>query len=378
MDDRLGDGIAACTGEKQVELMQTMTPRERVEAVLGKRQADRVPFTSYPGEIPGKPCLDRLLDQGLCLVRRMSGVKAVTRDVKQTVEEFTDPEDGVRKRRTVVETPVGTATAVGAYAQDGVCPVEPFFKSPEDYKVLRFWVENRQFTEAYDQVLDAMADSTPSEVFRGTVGGEPLQKVITMMGVVNFSMEWLDNRDEVMNLYNACLEEARRQYPLVAKAPLWHMNCGGNCVPEIIGLERFKQLYVPFYNEVSEYMHRHDKLVGTHLDANNRLWAKEVGETELDYIEAFTPPPGGDLSVGEALEAWPGKVLWLNFPSSVHRRGAEHVRRVLLDILHQAGSGERLIMGITETVPPEIAAETFPLLGALLMEHGKLPLSQES
>ena len=354
-----------------------MTPRERVEAILGGKPADQVPFTSYPGEIPGEECNRRLLELGLCIVQRISGVRTLMPDVKETVAEFVDS-DGLKKRRTVVETPVGTVSSLGAFAKNGVCPVERFFKSPDDYKVLRFWVDNRQFEENYAEVLERMAAADESQVFRGVVGGEPMQKVITMMGIESFSIEWMENRDEVISLCSACLEEARRQYPIVANGPLWHMNCGGNCVPEIIGLERFREFYVPFYNECAEVMHKHGKLVGTHLDANNRMWAREVGETALDYIEAFTPPPDGDLGVGEALAAWPGKVLWLNFPSSVHLLGPDRVRDALHESLGQAQDGSRLIVGITETVPPEIAVETFPLMGEILVRHGKLPLNERA
>ena len=51
-----------------------------------------------------------------------------------------------------------------------------------------------------------------------------------------------------------------------------------------------------------------------------------IAGTSLDYIEAFTPAPDTDMTLGAAREAWPGKVLWLNFraPEAGQRSGTGH------------------------------------------------------
>jgi len=55
-----------------------------------------------------------------------------------------------------------------------------------------------------------------------------------------------------------------------------------------------------------------------------------------DYIEALTPPPTCDVSVGEAHQLWPEKALWINFPSSVHVEPLETVRQTARRILEEA------------------------------------------
>ena len=122
---------------------------------------------------------------------------------------------------------------------------------------------------------------------------------------------------------------------------------------EIIGLENFEKYFVPHYNEAAEVMHRHGKLIGCHFDANTRLLAKAIAGTALDYIEAFTPAPDTDQTLAEARAAWPDKVLWINFPSSVHLRPDAAVEQVTFDLLEQAGAVDGLLVGITEDMPPE-------------------------
>ena len=76
-----------------------------------------------------------------------------------------------------------------------------------------------------------------------------------------------------------------------------------------------------------------------------------VAQTSLDYIEAYDPGMGP--SVAEAREAWPDKVLWINWPSAWHLRSPEEIRTDTIQLLRQASPGDRFIIGITEDVPAE-------------------------
>ena len=139
----------------------------------------------------------------------------------------------------------------------------------------------------------------------------------------------------------------------VAQSPALFANYGGNVTPEIIGLETFEKYYVQHYNEAAEVFHKHGKLIGCHFDANCKLHSKPIAGTDLDYIEAFTPAPDTDMTVAEARKAWSGKVLWLNFPSSIHLKSDAEVEATTLDLLDQAGTMDGFIMGVTEDMPPD-------------------------
>ena len=57
------------------------------------------------------------------------------------------------------------------------------------------------------------------------------------------------------------------------------------------------------------------------------------------------PPPA-------ATAALPDKVLWLNFPSSVHLEPNDVVEQKTVDLLDEAGSMDGILMGVTEDMPP--------------------------
>ncbi|MEA1996909.1 MAG: hypothetical protein U9N45_04695, partial [Gemmatimonadota bacterium] len=145
----------------------------------------------------------------------------------------------------------------------------------------------------------------------------------------------------------------RRIYPIVAESPALVANYGGNVTPEVIGLETFEKYYIQHYNEAAEIMHKKGKFIGSHFDANCKLISEAIAGTDLDYIEAFTPAPDTDMTLAQAREAWPDKVLWLNFPSSVHLAPDSVVEQTTVDLLDELDSTQGIIMGITEDIPPE-------------------------
>jgi hypothetical protein len=90
------------------------------------------------------------------------------------------------------------------------------------------------------------------------------------------------------------------------------------------------------------------------FDGNCRLFAKAIADSELDFIEAFTPSPDTDMTLGDARAAWPDKALWFNFTSSVHLRSDAEVEQVMVDLLNELPHGPRgVVVSITEDMPPD-------------------------
>ena len=152
------------------------------------------------------------------------------------------------------------------------------------------------------------------------------------------------------------------------------VQCGGNYTPEVLGKERFINYVLPHWEEAISILHSGGKLVGCHLDANNKLWAKEVGDSKLDWIEAFTPAPDTDMTVAEARNMWKDKVLFINFPSSVHLQKASVIAETTKQILKESAPGNKFIIGITENVPEDRWRESFYAILKTINEFGKLPI----
>jgi hypothetical protein len=292
-----------------------------------------------------------LRNRGLCIVKGVPAFITRRPHVKET--RFTHWENDRELVRCYYETPCGTLTTLHETAAFTHWYRERMFKRPEDYAALRFLIEDEVYEPTYDAFRETEEALGPDFIARAGFGLEPLQALITgqLFDIEAFCTEWMDRRDELLRLYDALVANRRRIYPLVAASPALHANYGGNVIPEIVSPAIFQQYYLPHYNEAAEIMHRHGKLVGCHFDDDCRSLATSIAQTDLDYIEAFTPAPDTDMTLREAHDAWSGKVLWLNFPSSLHLHSDAEVEQATVALLNELPSCHGLLMGITEDVP---------------------------
>jgi hypothetical protein len=329
-----------------------MTPRQRVLAVLRGERADRVPFTVYECMIPQCAVERRLRNEGLCIVNRsQEGYSSHTPNCPR--ETHTYSEGGRRLVRTVTHTPAGDISIVVQPAGFTNWTIEREFKGPEDYERLLFIVRDKVYRPAYEGHRWAEGWMGEDVILRGGIGSNPLHRIMGWMGLETFAVEWHERRDEILKLEAAMRERKREVYRIVADSPITHANYGGNEVPEVMGRERFRDFVLPLLNEAAEAFHEKGKLLGSHLDGNNRPWADLVAGSGLDYVEAFTPAPDTDMTLANALEAWPDKVLWINFPSSLHLASVERIKQAAREFVELGRQSGRVIIGITEDMPPE-------------------------
>ena len=76
--------------------------------------------------------------------------------------------------------------------------------------------------------------------------------------------------------------------------------------------------------------------------------AKEINECKNEIIEAFTPPPDGDLPLRVAREMWPEKIIWINFPCSLHLESTDVIKNYTRKLLEEINPKNRFLFGITE------------------------------
>jgi hypothetical protein len=350
-----------------------MTPRQRVEAALLGEGPDHVPFTVYECMLPQCAVERRLRNDGLCIVNRgYSGVTQVSPNCTRESYTFTDPGSGRTLTRTVIHTPRGDLTELREPAGFTSWAREHLFQGPQDYPKLIALAEDTQYEPDYESVEKARAWLGDDVFLRGGMGYSPLQAIIyDYMGVETFAIEWAERRDELMRLYDALTERNRRCYRVLADAP--HLVCqyGGNVSPEVVGRERFEKYILPHYNELAEMLHARGKMLLVHLDANCGLLKDLIGSSGIDIIEAFTPAPDTDMTLAEARAAWPDKVIWVNFPSSVHLESAEAIYETTCRLIDQDGGSQKLLIGITEDVPQHRWQESFLAINRAVREHGR-------
>lgn len=349
----------------------SMTPRHRVLRALRGGVADRVPFTMYDPMCPQCTGERELRNRGLCLLIRQPVYRIHRPNVRTHSREVL--RDGQRLTEIVHETPHGTLTMLTRPAGITTWCVEHLFKSPEDYKALAFYLGDEQVEPTYGPFLLAESAVGGDGLLRAQIGLEPLQELISgePMGTETFCIEWMERQDEVLALKEILAGKHRRRIQIVAESPATHANYGGNVTPQIIGPAVYEEHYLPYYAAAADVLEPEDVLLGSHYDADCKPIAGAIARSKLDYIEAFTPAPDTDMALAEARAAWPGKVLWLNFPSSVHLQPPAAVREKTVALLDELDDLAGVIMGITENIPADRWQASCLAIQAGLEDHAR-------
>ena len=355
-----------------------MNCAEKIETVFAGKFVDYVPFALKGWRIQQCEAERALRNEGLCIIDSRQVYASTSPNTETETLHFT--REGVSYQKRIVWTPAGELTSltravVAEQTERTTWRVEMPFKTPQDYDALEYMIRDRRYAPAYDGFLKSQKQMGGDAFFKTGAPGAPIHTIMyEIMGLETFSVEWAERRDRVLALNDAIAENQRDIYPIIAQSPATVVQCGGNYASEVLGRERLIDFVLPHWEEVCAVLQEGGKLVGSHLDANNRLWAKEIGDSKLDWVEAFTPAPDTDMTMADARRMWPGKVLFINFPSSVHLETTDAIEAATKRILRESAPGDRLIIGITENVPENRWRESFHTILRTVRTYGRLPI----
>jgi hypothetical protein len=353
-----------------------LSPRERVRAALRGGAADRVPFTVYWLMLPRGQAERELRNDGVAIVERVPLFTVEYPDAELVTREYR--QNGVPVQRRELHTPVGTVWS--EYRREegygtSWWQTQHLVKSPADYDVVEHLLRERTYRPHYEAFLLAEQRYGEDGYVIGNTEYSPMNLLIyELLGIERFCLDLADRPGRVLALYEILRERQRRMFEICAASPAELILYCGNISQEVVGVERFRSYYLPCLDELAGLLHQRGKLLGCHLDARMATLMEAVGGSKLDLIEAFTPVPTGDVSVAAARATWPDKVLWINFPSSVHLEEDARIRGEVARILGEAAPGERFLVGITEDVPEAVRGRSFTLISHELRARGTLPL----
>jgi uroporphyrinogen-III decarboxylase len=355
-----------------------MDIEERVKAVLNGQMPDVIPMLIYSNHLPRGKFERYLRNLGLGLDVRCSVYRAYMPNVR------------IEERRvgnhlyTVYYTPQGNlsmVTRVNLKFQlaGGSWIVEYPVKNVNDVKALKFMIEDTVYEAYYDEYSQLKDDLEGDGVVTVSSDYTPLMKIIVRyMGFKNFALIYKRRQNVIDDIIQAIDEKYVEMYKIIANSPAEIVRIGDNIDSTFISPALFEKYCLPYYNKYSRILRARGKKVISHMDGRLKILKDLIAKAELDAIEAFTPPPVGDLPIKEAKEAWGNKVIWINFPETIFLDGPERIKSFTINLLEEAAPGDRLIIGITEDVPPEYLKVGLKSLVETIHEYGRLPIKLPS
>lgn len=331
--------------------------------MLRGESVDAVPFTVYENKVSHGSDERTLRNDGMCIVMRAPAAYATETpqcEILETRRPVTSTQDRISGSAARVETHIETpdGTLVSSQLDRGpfhnAWQEEYPFKDVRDYAALAAYCEDQTYVENFEAVNRSIERDGGDSFFRGSLGYSPLHHIIyRFMGIERFAYEWTDNRKEVLRLYEILVAKRLELARLAAASPNLAYNIGGNVSANVVSPEMYETYYLPIYNRTADILHGAGKLCGIHFDGITLPYSDLIARTDLDYVEALTPPPTCDVSVATAHELWPDKAIWANFPSSVHVEPEQRIRSVIRQMLSECRPNRRFLLGITEDVPPD-------------------------
>jgi len=330
-----------------------MTFRDRMNAVLHHQEPDRVPLAPYDDLVPRGSFERELRNRGMGLCLRRRWVWPETPNVRVEITTEGDV------RKTTYHTPVGSVyTRLRTHISreyGGSAELDGLIKGVEDFEPVIFMIEDTVYHVDSGPYLDAIRDVGEDGIVRVTAFESPpydetlsLFGMSTSEGLANWSYALQDYPDQFARLLEALSSRAERVLPLVADCPAEFVSLGS--LDGFYGPKQFRSYVMPFYRRVTDALHSRGKICSLHAHTpqlNN--FAALIREAGFDVVEAFTPPPYGDLSISSARAAWgEDMVVWVNFPETIFYSGFEATKQYTVDLLRSDAPGRSLVIGFTE------------------------------
>ncbi|MGQ9733159.1 MAG: uroporphyrinogen decarboxylase family protein [Candidatus Zipacnadales bacterium] len=339
-----------------------MTLRKQIEAALRLEPVERVPFTCYEGLLPA----DANNIQGLGVVRTGAPYSMEAPSVGFATESF---DDG--SQLWIVNTPGGTLTQ-RSRAEPGYgsqWKTEYLIKRPADYEILAWWMEDTHVIPAVEAWIERRDDLGERGIMLASLPRAPFQRLwIEFTGIERLSYDLHDHPERVNRVLEALARLSRDAAQVIAESPAEFVWLPDNITGEITGHTLFRERLAPYYLEIAEILHAAGKRLVCHMDGMMRPLKQAVAETTIDIIEAFTPPPDGNLPLEEARATWQDKALWINFPSSVHLATPERIREVTRELIYQGGTQPGFLIGVTENIPAVVGTQSLEAIAEALSE----------
>ena len=327
----------------------------RINAILHGKPADQIPFAPYDNLVPRGSFERQLRNRGMGLCKRISTISWSMPNV--TVEQRQE-EDCLL---TIYHTPVGDVRMRSQWQSgrviDGhIAQIEGLIKTVKDYDPVIFMLDDTEFYLDPSIYENAVRDMGSDGIIRDQAldhEAAPYGATRRYFGEISGLDHWIfaqkDHPDHFAALLAAQTRRDERRLELILNSPAEFLGLGwleGLWSPGL-----FKEFEFPFYHKWVSYLQANGKICALHCDATKsmQVYKDPIAQVGFKVIEAFTPPPVGEVSLADVRKAWGNHtVIWVNFPETVFYSGMESTRQFTIELIRSDPYKNSLVLGFTE------------------------------
>ncbi len=352
--------------------MPAMTMRQRLTAFVRGEAYDRIPFAQYDCMIPNPDIWALLGRENVGIIRWVWAYRLEQETCRIDVEPI--ERDGLRGERRAIVTPRGALTAEYLFdpTYGSAACRSHYVKELADYDILDAYLADMRVVFDATQLARAKAELGEDGIPFTNCLRTPWQKLwVEFVDIADLAWHFAEDEERVLRTIGHLDRIERQVMDCVAQSDSIYASIPDNITAAMTSPTLFRRFCLPYYQELSARLAERDVPLFCHMDGDLKpLWAL-IGQTGLRGLDSFSPHPDNDTSLAEAIALWPGMQLAINYPSSVHLYEPEGVRQITRDLLAQAGHTGRLMVQLSENVPPHRWRTTLPIIVEEILAFGR-------
>ena len=343
-----------------------MTPFERHLAVINGEEPDRVDVVFATG-LRGGPnhgMLRRLTARGMGITHIVPPYKPMfffdhminpfVKDVSYSQKYFS--QNGVWMIEHRYETPLGTVDSIaGINPDDDVLSHSPqthFVKEVRDWAVINFIFSKMidAMLPNYDELRGDQEDLGMDGTTIGVVDKSPFQRAwIELASMERTAYDFKEQPPEFLEYLDIQCRFHLKAAEITAGCSAQHITLIDN-ITNIISPKYYREYCMPYYDIYTKALAGTGKKLAVHHDGLLRHIRNEIRDSSFDILDSFTVPPTGDISLTEAKEFFPQKILAVNLPPHLAFASMEELHRGYEQIIEEHGK-KCLIIEHVEDLP---------------------------
>ena len=299
-------------------------------------------------------------------------------------------EGGGGTQRVEYRTPLGAVSTLGGLSEEmkraGASlgwTQEHVIKRPADYAVVGYLFENievRPDPSSFLAYVDEVGEDGVVAAGGPSLAASPMHHIQKeFLDPTRFFLEYQDHYGLLRDLAERITPYFEKVLSALADSPAEVVLWGANYDDMLTYPPYFEREIAPWLARAAETLGARGKLVATHADGENLGLLDLIRDSGVHVAESVTPHPMTKVDIAEYYARWRERLTIMGgIPECLmlEETASEEEFEAFLDHLFESvAPGDRLILGVADSVPPGAVFERVVRLGERIESEGRLPLA---
>ncbi len=294
------------------------------------------------------------------------------------------------QQRVEYRTPRGTVSTLGGLSEEMMragaslgWTQEHVIKQPADYEVIGYIFENLKVHPNPGDFLayaDELGEDGVLAAGGPSLAASPMHHIQKeFLDPTRFFFEYQDHYGPMRDLAERITPYFEQVLGAIADSPAEVVLWGANYDDMLTYPPYFEKEISPWLGRVAETLGARGKLVATHTDGENLGLMDLICDSGVHVAESLTPHPMTKVDIAEYYSRWRDSLTIMGgIPECVllEETASDEEFEAFLDHLFESVvPGDRLVLGVADSVPPNAVFDRLLRIGERIETQGRLPLA---